>query len=113
MLSGTGITPWFPLWRSSTHTRPRAQDVLRNGLRTTLTCMDLEQLLAVFVGRPYDEALLSNLLPQVAPCGERGEFHSFFFARPMFVCEIAVRLGYVISRDGFCFVDILEILPSH
>lgn len=87
--------------------------MLRNGLRALLTCVDLQQLPAVFVGRPYDEALLSDPPPLVDPCGERGEFHSFCFGRPMFVHEIAVRLGDVISRDEFCFVDIQEIPPSH
>jgi diphthamide synthase (EF-2-diphthine--ammonia ligase) len=37
---------------------------------------------------------------------ERGEFHTFCFAGPMFASEIVVQAGATVSRDGFCFIDL-------
>ena len=108
MLSGTGIEPMFPLWCSPADTQALARTMLRHGLRAVLTCIDPEQLPATFVGRVYDEELLSDLPSTVDPCGERGEFHTFCFGGPMFAREITVRVGEAVARDGFCFIDLAE-----
>ena len=53
-------------------------------LRAVLTCVDPKQLDARFVGRRFDADLLAELPAGVDPCGERGEFHTFCCAGPMF-----------------------------
>ena len=105
-LAGTGIDPLFPVWGSAAETHSLAQRMLASGLRAVLTCVDTNQLPACFVGRAYDAALLADLPTGVDPCGERGEFHTFCFAGPMFDREIDVRVGETVSRDGFCFADL-------
>jgi diphthamide synthase (EF-2-diphthine--ammonia ligase) len=52
-------------------------------------------------------ALLAELPDGVDPCGERGEFHTFCFAGPMFDRQIGVQAGETVSRDGFCFTDLM------
>ena len=106
-LSGTGIEPVFPLWCSPAETAGLARQFLDGGVRAVLTCVDPRQLPGSFVGRSYDADLLADLPAGVDPCGERGEFHTFCFAGPMFVSEIGVRVGEPVSRDGFCFIDLL------
>jgi uncharacterized protein (TIGR00290 family) len=106
MLSGTGIEPLFPLWCSPAATPALARTMLRAGLRAVLTCVDPKQLPTGFVGRLYDAALLAELPAEVDPCGERGEFHTFCFAGPMFASEIGVQAGDTVSRDNFCFIDL-------
>ena len=49
---------------------------------------------------------LAGLPVGADPCGERGEFHTFCVAGPMFAREIAVRVGETVCRDGFCFTDL-------
>ena len=107
LLSGTGIEPLFPLWGSPGGTEALATNMVREGLRAVLTCVDPRQLPETFAGRTYDEAFLSDLPPSVDPCGERGEFHTFCFAGPMFTREIAFEVGETISRDGFSFTDLV------
>jgi diphthamide synthase (EF-2-diphthine--ammonia ligase) len=107
MLSNTGIEPLFPIWSSPADTPALARRMLEAGLRAVLTCVDPKQLSETFVGRAYDAALLSDLPAEVDPCGERGEFHSFCFDGPMFATEIDVHVGETVSRDGFCFADLL------
>ena len=49
-------------------------------------------------GRELDEAFLASLPEGVDPCGERGEFHTFAFAGPMFGRPIEVEVGETVER---------------
>ena len=109
MLCGTGVEPVFPLWCSPAQTPALARTMLENGMRAVLTCVDPRQLRETFVGRAFDAALLADLPDGVDPCGERGEFHTFCFAGPMFDREIGVQVGETVSRDGFCFTDLVPV----
>jgi len=106
-LSGTGLEPLFPLWGSPADTPALARRMLDGGLRAVLTCLDPGRLPEAFVGRPYDSALLADLPSGVDPCGERGEFHTFCFDGPMFASRIVAQVGETVSRDGFCFADLV------
>lgn len=108
MLAGSGVEPIFPLWCGPRQTAALARSMLRAGLRAVLTCVDPRQLEQRFAGCFYDEDLLAQLPPSVDPCGERGEFHTFCFAGPMFAEEIAIRKGVTLWRDGFLFTDVLS-----
>ena len=104
-LEGTGLTPLFPLWAMPT--RELARTMVENGLRARLTCVDPRRLSPDFAGRAFDLSLLDDLPPDVDPCGEGGEFHTFATEGPMFACPIAVTVGEVVTRDGFVFADLL------
>jgi len=104
-MAATGLTPLFPLWGEPTDALARR--MLAGGLRARLTCVDPRQLAPAFAGREYDAALLAELPPTVDPCGERGEFHTFAYAGPMFARPIAIRAGEIVERDGFTFADLL------
>jgi uncharacterized protein (TIGR00290 family) len=104
-LANTGLTPLFPLWR----TMPTAQlgrEMIASGLQAVLTCIDPRKLPASFAGRAFDLELLADLPPEIDPCGENGEFHSFVWDGPMFRHAIAVQVGDVVERDGFVFADV-------
>ncbi|HEX4070806.1 MAG TPA: ATP-binding protein, partial [Planctomycetaceae bacterium] len=83
-LAGTGIDPLFPIWTTQSETPQLAREMLAAGLRAVVTCVDPKQLDPRFVGRWFDGDLLAELPPGVDPCGERGEFHTFCYAGPMF-----------------------------
>lgn len=104
-LAGTGLAALFPVWGRDT--RELAGEMVAAGLRAKLTCVDPKQLDASFAGRDYDAALLADLPAGVDPCGERGEFHTFVVAGPMFAAPIDVELGEVVTRAGFVFADVL------
>lgn len=103
-LAGTGVAPLFPLWQ--TPTDRLARDMIAAGLQATITCVDPAALDPSFAGRRFDAALLDALPPGVDPCGERGEFHTFCHAGPMFAAPIAVAVGETVTRDGFTFADL-------
>lgn len=103
-LQGTGLTPLFPLWGRPT--RELAGQMIEGGLRAVLTCVDPRRLPADFAGRAFDARLLADLPPDVDPCGEAGEFHTFAYAGPMFSTPIATVPGERVERDGFIFADL-------
>jgi uncharacterized protein (TIGR00290 family) len=111
-LAASGMTAVFPLWGRDTVVL--AYEMVGAGLRAALTCVDPKQLSPAFAGRIFDPALLAELPAGVDPCGERGEFHTFAFAGPMFRRPIAVRIGETVERDGFVFADVLpaEAFPA-
>ncbi len=104
-LQPTGLEPIFPVWGMPT--RALAQQMIKAGTRAKLTCIDTEKLDRSFAGREFDEALLSDLPEEVDPCGERGEFHSFVYAGPMFSAALPVSVGETVVRDQFVFADVI------
>lgn len=107
-LAACGMTPIFPIWGRDTKTLART--MVDAGVRAYLTCIDPKRLDRSFAGRVFDAKLLAKLPPDVDPCAENGEFHTFAFAGPMFRAPIRVERGDVVERDGFVFAD---LVPEH
>ena len=105
LLAGTGVRPVFPLWGKDT--AALAAQMIAQGLRATLVCVDLRKLSARFAGRDLDAALLADLPEGCDPCGENGEFHTFAWGGPMFRAPVPIARGAVEERGGFAFADLL------
>jgi uncharacterized protein (TIGR00290 family) len=104
LLEGMGLEPVFPLWQRPT--RQLAREMIGAGLRAKVVCLDPTRMPLDFIGRDFDDAMLAALPTSVDPCGERGEFHTFCYAGPMFTQPLSIALGEVMTRDGFCFQDL-------
>jgi uncharacterized protein (TIGR00290 family) len=103
-LENSGLQPIFPVWGMPT--REFARSMIKSGVGAKLTCVDPKLLAPEFVGREFDEQLLSEFPPDIDPCGENGEFHTFVYAGPMFQHDLSVVVGEIVSRDGFVFADL-------
>jgi len=110
-LENSGLQPIFPVWGMPT--RELACSMIKSGVRAKLTCVDPKCLAPEFVGREFDERLLSDLPPKIDPCGENGEFHTFVYAGPMFGHKLSVEVGEIVARDGFVFADLLRCKSEH
>jgi uncharacterized protein (TIGR00290 family) len=106
-LAGTGIEPLFPIWGRPEDTAGLAEQMIANGLRAVITCVDSKQLSARFVGREFDASLLAELPTTADPCGEKGEFHTFCYDGPMFTEPIPIQRGETVERDQFWFTDLI------
>jgi uncharacterized protein (TIGR00290 family) len=104
-MEGSGLSLHFPLWGRPT--TQLAEEMIANGLRARLTCVDPRKLDRSFAGREFSRELLRDLPAGVDPCGENGEFHSFAWDGPMFRHPVPVRTGDVVEREGFVFADLL------
>jgi diphthamide synthase (EF-2-diphthine--ammonia ligase) len=104
-LKDTGLESIFPVWGMPT--AALASEMIESGVRAKLTCVDTDKLNKSFVGREFNEALLADLPHEVDPCGERGEFHSFVYAGPMFNAAMPVTVGETVVRDQFVFADLI------
>lgn len=103
MLAPTGIEPLFPIWCGERGTTELADRMVRSGVRAVITCVDPSQLAPSFIGQSWNPA---DLPPAVDPLGERGEFHTFCWASPVFPQPIPIAAGEVIERDGFWWADL-------
>jgi diphthamide synthase (EF-2-diphthine--ammonia ligase) len=96
----------IPLWE--TPTPQLARDMIGAGIKAKLTCVDASKLDGSYAGREFDLAFLESLRPEIDPCGENGEFHTFVYDARVFPRQIEVRVGEVVERDGFVFADIVN-----
>jgi uncharacterized protein (TIGR00290 family) len=105
-MSGTGLTPLFPLWGRPTPAL--AREMIAGGLRARIACLDPRITPREFAGAEFDDALVDRLGAHIDPCGERGEFHTCVTAGPMFSRALDVTPGEVVERDGFVFCDLVS-----
>jgi diphthamide synthase (EF-2-diphthine--ammonia ligase) len=103
-MAPTGITPLFPNWCGEAGTTDLAGSMIGAGVQATITCVDPALLDPSFAGTTWDPA---ELPPEVDSLGERGEFHTFCSAGPMFSRSIGVVPGEIQERDGFWWADVV------
>jgi uncharacterized protein (TIGR00290 family) len=103
-LKGTALELLFPLWQ--TPTAELARTMIASGLRAKITCIDPKLVPKEFAGRDFDAQFLADLPPNVDPCGENGEFHSFVYDGPGFQKPLPVKVVEILERDGFVFADL-------
>ena len=106
-LAGTGITPLFPLWGAAGDAGAGAHDD-RVGPARGRHVHGPEADARGFCRTHVRRAVSEDLPASVDPCGERGEFHTFCTAGPMFNTSIEVEVGEVVTRDGFTFADVVS-----
>jgi uncharacterized protein (TIGR00290 family) len=104
-LTAAGKRALFPVWGFDT--TELAHRFIALGFRAILVCVDPRALDSSFAGREFDESLIEDLPPEVDPCGENGEFHTFVYDGPIFAGAVGCQRGEVVERDGFVFCDLL------
>ena len=103
-LARIGMTAFFPIWKRDTRELIRSFKAAK--FRAIAACVDPKVLDASFAGRELDAAFFRDLPPNVDPCGENGEFHTFVFDGPIFRNPVPVAIGEVVERDSFIYCDL-------
>jgi len=103
-LARIGMTALFPIWKRDTHELIRSLHAA--DFRAIAACIDPKVLDRSFAGRELDASFFRDLPPNVDPCGENGEFHTFVFDGPIFRKPIPVSAGEVVERDSFIYCDL-------
>ncbi len=116
-LQTVGFNALFPLWKRDT--RQMVEMVEDSGIEAVIICLNEKFLSKEFLGRKIDRSFLNDLPPNVDPCGENGEFHTFVYNAPYFNTAIPIERGEITYRQytsaendtdkwntGFYFLDI-------
>ncbi|RDB05396.1 diphthine--ammonia ligase [Runella aurantiaca] len=94
-LETVGMQGIFPLWK-----RP-SMELLEEfwglGFKTIVVSINGNVLDQSFCGRVLDRDFVSELPPNIDPCGENGEFHTFVFEAPYFSQPIDFQQGETVE----------------
>jgi len=107
-MAQTGLEVLFPIWATPTDQLARA--MVDGGLQACVTCLDPGRMPQSLAGAAFDLDFLAKLPETVDPCGENGEFHSFAWNGPMFKWPIRVEVGETVTREGFVYTDLTEVV---
>ena len=103
LLGGTGLEAVFPLLGRDT--RNHAEGMVSKGLSAWVCSVETGFLAAKFVGRHYDAEFLADLPPNVDPCGENDEFHTFVEWVPGWRARVRVTPSRSLERYGMAFAE--------
>jgi uncharacterized protein (TIGR00290 family) len=85
------IAPVLPLWLEKRDALSR--EVLAEGFKAVVVCVDTRYLDAEFCGRQYDAQFIADLPAHVDACGENGEFHTFVYDGPTFLRPVEFAIA--------------------
>ncbi|WP_231459633.1 MULTISPECIES: diphthine--ammonia ligase [unclassified Pedobacter] len=94
-LSEVGLKAIFPLWKRNT--TDIVNDFLNLGYKTIIVCC--QQNLKLYCGEVITKDLINNLPPDIDPCGENGEYHTFAFDGPVFNNKLDFNIGEMVFRS--------------
>lgn len=95
-LKKAGMHCVFPLWQQDTTALLR--EFIELKFSAIVICVNEKLLDKSFCGRLIDESFLNDLPPNVDPCGENGEYHSFVFDGPIFKHKVECIKGEIVRR---------------
>ena len=104
-LASAGRAALFPLWNRDT--TKLAHEFIDAGFEAIIASVDPRKLDPSFAGRSFNRELLADLPPDVDPCGENGEFHTFAHTGPIFPNPIMCSTGEIVEREGMIFCDLI------
>jgi uncharacterized protein (TIGR00290 family) len=104
--TANGFSHIEPLWGSA----PRAliEEFADRGHRARIVSVHLKCGKREWLGREFTRAFITELaaVPGVDICGERGEYHSFAFAGPMFRECVAAHAEGCFEREEHLILDL-------
>lgn len=96
-----------PLWGTSPI--ELAREVVDRGYTPLMVSIDLARSPEAWLGRTFDHALLAEIeaQPEIDPCGERGEYHTFVTDGPLFAAPLQIELGRRVEMEGHALIDVV------
>ncbi|MFI5149697.1 MAG: diphthine--ammonia ligase [Bacteroidia bacterium] len=91
-----GMKTVFPLWKKNTAALMKSFFSLK--FKTITCCVNDAWLNEEQTGAEVDAAFVRDLPPEVDPCGENGEFHTFCFDGPLFKHPVLFSTGEKVYR---------------
>jgi diphthamide synthase (EF-2-diphthine--ammonia ligase) len=111
LLAHAGLEGCYPLWKRDTDAL--FAEFLQLGFQAVTVCVDTQRLTEAHCGQLLSSTFRDSLPPSADPCGERGEYHSFAFAGPIFRQSVAYRHGELHRHEPFVFQELLQSPAQH
>jgi diphthamide synthase (EF-2-diphthine--ammonia ligase) len=73
-------------------------DFLNLGFKTVVCAADARHFGNDQMGKIIDKSFVTGLPPEVDPCGENGEFHTFVYDGPVFKNSVVFQQGEVVEK---------------
>lgn len=105
-VTGRGFEHVEPLWQNPGLDLVR--EVIDRGYLARVVSVDLARAPRAWLGRLLDRTLLEEIVahPEIDPCGERGEFHTFVENGPLFIHPIRPQIGQSIEMEGHGLIEL-------
>ncbi len=97
MLLAFGLGGIFPLWKKSS--RLAAEKFIGLGFKAIICSADAKYFDEEVAGSTYDINFINSLPPEVDPCGENGEFHTFVTDGPIFKKPVVIHRGLPLAKE--------------
>jgi uncharacterized protein (TIGR00290 family) len=91
-----GLDGIFPLWQMEPS--KLIADFINLGFQTVICSADASFFGKKHLGQQITHSFIESLPENVDPCGERGEYHTFVCAGPIFKRQVPVANGDVVLR---------------
>ncbi|MFW2331565.1 MAG: ATP-binding protein [Nitrospinota bacterium] len=105
MMEGTNIKPLFPIFGNDT--TELAKKLINQKFKAVINSIDEKKLSKELLGSEYNQNFINRLPEGVDHCGENGEFHTFVYSAPIFSNPINIKVGQIVSKDGYGYIDLL------
>jgi len=102
-----GIEAIFPLWNRST--TELIKEFVDFGFKTKVVSVHEDFLTEECLGVDIDNNFISKVLamPNIDPCAENGEYHSFVYDGPTFKTPVPIKPGRRYKHDNHYFLELL------
>lgn len=95
----------LPLWGRDS--KELVREIIQSGFKTIVVSTRAGLLGKEWLGRQIDNEFVKGLSPDIDPCGEKGEFHTFVYDGPIFRRPVNFSLGKKTLKDGTWFLEII------
>jgi uncharacterized protein (TIGR00290 family) len=102
-----GVDAIFPLWNRNT--TELIKEFVDFGFKTKVVSVREGFLSDEWLGVDIDNNFISKILtmPNIDPCAENGEYHSFVYDGPIFKTPVPIKLGKSYKHDNHYFLELL------
>lgn len=102
-----GVDAIFPLWNRNT--TELIKEFVDFGFKTKVVSVRENFLSEDWLGLDIDNDFIAKILamPNIDPCAENGEYHSFVYDGPTFKTPVPIKFGRRYKHDNHYFLELL------
>lgn len=94
----------LPLWGKDT--KELILEIIASGFEAIVVSTRAKLLGKEWLGRKIDREFIAQLNPEIDPCGEKGEFHTFVYNGPLFRKPVDFMVGKKILKGNHWFLEV-------